>query len=160
MDPIIFHRAEGFLRRACEKLRAWATISSERIVEGGRLHQKQTGSALLTVRGTFNGPAILTLDTKIDDDMTLRMGRRDSSATLFTLLTQKEFLNEIRSPRKLLLANRTVIMYTFHSNRYLRCLHILIGIIDVVYISKPARVQFLDVERPLYFPRGEFIMLQ
>lgn len=100
MDPTIFHGAEGFLRRACEKLRAWATISSESIVEEGRLHEKQTGSALLTVRGTFNGPAILTLDTKIDDDMTLRMGRRDSSATLFTLLTQKEFLDEIRSPRK------------------------------------------------------------
>lgn len=75
MDPVIFHRAEGFLRRACEKLHAWATISSERIVERGRLHQKQTGSALLTVRGAFNGPAILSLDTKIDDDMTMRTAK-------------------------------------------------------------------------------------
>lgn len=74
VDPIIFHRAEGYLRRACERLHAWATISSGRIVERGRLHRKQTGSALLTVRGAFNGPAILSLDTKIDDDMRTAKG--------------------------------------------------------------------------------------
>lgn len=104
-------------------------------------NKKQTGSAILTVRRAFNDPTGLTLDTKIDDDTTTRMARRDSSATLFALLTRKKFLNIIRSPRnELLPANRTAIMYTFHSNRcreYLTCFHISAGIVDDIYMYIP-----------------------